>query len=101
MSSVDILTNLYSSDNSQISYLHDQISTLNEVSAVLFTLYYLVLFFYIFYIFRTIRYGPNRILVISLICGLMVYPFIIYNIEEFIYDNITNIFDTVYYSNLV
>jgi hypothetical protein len=99
MSEVEILANLYSSDNNQVSYLREQINTLNVVNGVLFTLYYLVLIVYIFYIFRTIRYGPNRKMVILLICGLITYPFIIYRVEEFIYVNITTIFDKLYYSS--
>lgn len=97
MSVGQILSELYSVDNSHISYLNEQRNTISIINGGLFILYYLILFFYIYYIFRTIRYGSNQIIVILLLSLLILYPFIIYNVEYFIYNNVIRIFEYIYY----
>mgnify|MGYP003989099407 CR=1 FL=1 len=99
-SNTEILNELYSSDNSHISYFQEQLNTINILNSILLILYYVILGFYIYYIFRTIRYGPNRKLTFLLICGLIAYPFVIYRVEQFIFDNVTTLFDKVYYQSL-
>jgi len=75
------LSELYSADSNKIKYIQQQIHTIYTINAVLFSLYYALVFIFIYYAFTTTLHYSNRTKMI-LFTLLIIFPFTIYRLEE-------------------
>ena len=100
LTQADLLSELYSSDDSHILYNQEQYNTISVVNGTLFLIYYLFLFIYIYYLFRRFHNISRNPIIILLLCFLFAYPFIIYKLEYYVYSIGKYLFEKIYYYKL-
>ncbi len=83
VSDIEKTKEIYSTDDRRITYTNHKVDTYKRISRVLFWLYYAMIIYISYLIYKNPAYQtPMKI---AIIVGMAAYPFIAYLIEYYIY----------------